>query len=325
MRPLSCECMSDLNLQEVHCQRGQVHSFKLCSRIHHQLVPIVAHPHILSCNLNQLPPSKERINDFAPTEDRPFVLGLPTGSSPEGVYELLVKAYKAGRISFKHVVTFNMDEYVGIPQDHPESYHSFMYKHFFSHVDVPPNQVHILNGNASDLDLECQEYEEKILKYGGIELFLGGIGTDGHLAFNEPGSSLASRTRVKTLTYETVIANARFFENDITQVPRQALTVGIVTVLAAHEVVIIILGQHKALAVQKCLEEGVNHMWTLTCLQLHPHPLIVVDEEATSELKVKTVKYFKSIDQSAQELGVDQKIPRASAKSIKGTPNANGV
>lgn len=279
----------------------------------------------MSCNLNQLPPSKERINDFAPTEDRPFVLGLPTGSSPEGVYELLVKAYKAGRISFKHVVTFNMDEYVGIPQDHPESYHSFMYKHFFSHVDVPPNQVHILNGNASDLDLECQEYEEKILKYGGIELFLGGIGTDGHLAFNEPGSSLASRTRVKTLTYETVIANARFFENDITQVPRQALTVGIVTVLAAHEVVIIILGQHKALAVQKCLEEGVNHMWTLTCLQLHPHPLIVVDEEATSELKVKTVKYFKSIDQSAQELGVDQKIPRASAKSIKGTPNANGV
>jgi len=279
----------------------------------------------LSCNLNQLPPLKERINDFAPTEDRPFVLGLPTGSSPEGVYELLVKAYKAGRISFKHVVTFNMDEYVGIPQDHPESYHSFMYKHFFSHVDVPPNQVHILNGNASDLDLECQEYEEKILKYGGIELFLGGIGTDGHLAFNEPGSSLASRTRVKTLTYETVIANARFFENDITQVPRQALTVGIATVLAAHEVVIIILGQHKALAVQKCLEEGVNHMWTLTCLQLHPHPLIVVDEEATSELKVKTVKYFKSIDQSAQELGVDQKIPRASAKSIKGTPNANGV
>ncbi len=279
----------------------------------------------MSCNLNQLPPLKERINDFAPTEDRPFVLGLPTGSSPEGVYELLVKAYKAGRISFKHVVTFNMDEYVGIPQDHPESYHSFMYKHFFSHVDVPPNQVHILNGNASDLDLECQEYEEKILKYGGIELFLGGIGTDGHLAFNEPGSSLASRTRVKTLTYETVIANARFFENDITQVPRQALTVGIATVLAAHEVVIIILGQHKALAVQKCLEEGVNHMWTLTCLQLHPHPLIVVDEEATSELKVKTVKYFKSIDQSAQELGVDQKIPRASAKSIKGTPNANGV
>jgi len=325
MRPLSRERMSDLILQEVHCQRGQVHSFKLCSRIYHQLVPIVAHPQILSCNLNQLPPSKERINDFAPTEDRPFVLGLPTGSSPEGVYELLVKAYKAGRISFKHVVTFNMDEYVGIPQDHPESYHSFMYKHFFSHVDVPPTQVHILNGNASDLDVECQEYEEKILKYGGIELFLGGIGTDGHLAFNEPGSSLASRTRVKTLTYETVIANARFFENDITQVPRQALTVGIATVLAAHEVVIIILGQHKALAVQKCLEEGVNHMWTLTCLQLHPHPLIVVDEEATSELKVKTVKYFKSIDQSAQELGVDQKIPRASAKSVKGTPNANGV
>ena len=186
--------------------------------------------------------------------------------------------------------------------------------------------MHILNGNALDLDAECHEYEEKILKYGGIELFLGGIGSDGHLAFNEPGSSLASRTRVKTLTYETVLANARFFGNDIAQVPRQALTVGIATVLSAHEVVIIILGQHKALAVQKCLEEGVNHMWTLTCLQLHPHPLIVVDEEATSELKVKTVKYFKSIDQSAQQLGVDQKIPRASAKSFsKGSVNGNVV
>lgn len=207
-----------------------------------------------------------------------------------------------------------MDEYVGIPDSHPESYHSFMYQHFFSHVDVPPSQVHILNGNAPDLDAECAQYEEKIKSLGGIELFLGGVGADGHIAFNEPGSSLASRTRLKTLTYDTVVANARFFDNDIHKVPRQALTVGVATVLDAHEVVIIINGVHKALAVQKCLEEGVNHMWTLTSLQMHRFALIVVDEEATSELKVKTVNYFKSIDRQAQALGVEQDIPKPAAR-----------
>jgi len=175
--------------------------------------------------------------------------------------------------------------------------------------------VHILDGNAPDLAKECQEYEEKIKAAGGIELFLAGIGPDGHIAFNEPGSSLASRTRLKTLTHDTVVANARFFGNEVAQVPRQALTVGVATVLEAKEVVIIILGLHKALAVQKCLEEGVNHMWTLTSLQLHRYPLIVVDEEATSELKVKTVNYFKSIDRMAAELGVEQRIPRVEARA----------
>jgi glucosamine-6-phosphate isomerase len=123
------------------------------------------------------------------------------------------------------------DEYVGIPRDHPESYHSFMYKHFFSHVDVDPSNIHILNGNAPDLEAECHEYEEKIKSAGGIELFLGGVGPDGHIAFNEPGSSLRSRTRVKTLAYDTILANSRFFGNDLSQVPRMALTVGVQTVL----------------------------------------------------------------------------------------------
>jgi glucosamine-6-phosphate isomerase len=123
------------------------------------------------------------------------------------------------------------DEYVGIPREHPESYHSFMYKHFFSHVDVRPENINILNGNASDLEAECQSYEERIEKAGGIELFLGGIGPDGHIAFNEPGSSLKSRTRVKTLAYDTIIANSRFFGNNVDQVPRMALTVGVQTVL----------------------------------------------------------------------------------------------
>ncbi|QSS62696.1 glucosamine 6-phosphate deaminase [Histoplasma capsulatum] len=242
-----------------------------------------------------------RIKQFAPSEDRPFVLGLPTGSSPQTVYRILVQRYKAGEISFKHVITFNMDEYVGLPRDHPESYHSFMYKHLFSHVDIPPKNINILNGNAPDPIKECADYEAKILQVGGIDLFLGGVGADGHIAFNEPGSSLRSRTRVKTLAYDTLLANSRFFNNDISQVPRQAMTVGIQTILDSREVVIVVTGAHKATALQKGIESGVNHMWTLSALQLHPHPLIVVDEDATLELKVKTVKYFVSIEQAGTD------------------------
>jgi glucosamine-6-phosphate deaminase len=170
-----------------------------------------------------------------------------------------------------------------------------MYKHFFSHVNVHPRNIHILNGNAPDLEAECVAYEAAIKAHGGIDLFLGGIGPDGHIAFNEPGSSLASRTRVKTLAYDTIIANSRFFDNDLEKVPKMALTVGVQTVLEAREVVIIITGPHKALALQKCIEGGVNHMWTLSALQLHPHPMIVVDEDATLELQVKTVKVGYSL------------------------------
>ncbi|KAL1301868.1 hypothetical protein AAFC00_006050 [Neodothiora populina] len=250
-----------------------------------------------------------RIKAFGPSPARPFVLGLPTGSSPEKIYQHLVRRHKNGDISFRDVVTFNMDEYVGIPREHPESYHSFMYKHFFSHVDINPSNINILNGNAPDLVAECIAYEEKIKRAGGIELFLGGIGPDGHIAFNEPGSSLASRTRVKTLAYDTIVANSRFFDNDINKVPKMALTVGVQTVLDAREVLIVITGAHKALALQKCIEGGVNHMWTLSSLQLHPHAMIVVDEDATLELQVKTVKYFKSIEQVASTEGFTQVLP----------------
>ncbi|TDZ44735.1 Glucosamine-6-phosphate isomerase 1 [Colletotrichum trifolii] len=251
----------------------------------------------------------DRIKHFNPTPAQPFVLGLPTGSSPLGVYKTLVQKYKAGEISFENVITFNMDEYVGIPRDHPESYHSFMWKHLFSHVNIHPNNVNILNGNAPNLEAECVAYEDKIKAVGGIDLFLAGIGEDGHIAFNEPGSSLASRTRVKTLAYDTILANSRFFDNDISKVPRLALTVGVQTVLEAREVVSIIIGARKALALQRCIEQGVNHMWTLSSLQLHPHPMIVVDEDATLELQVKTVKYFKSIEKVAREEGFEQILP----------------
>lgn len=238
----------------------------------------------------------KKIRDFQPTAEKPFVLGLPTGSSPIGTYKELVAMHKAGKVSFKNVVTFNMDEYIGIPEDHPESYHSFMKENLFKHIDIPKENVNILNGNAKDLERECTEYEAKIKKVGGIHLFLGGIGPDGHIAFNEPGSSLSSRTRVKTLTYDTILANARFFENDITKVPKTALTVGVATVLDAKEVLIIINGYKKARALANVVEAGVNHMWTVSALQLHPHGIIVCDDEATLELKVGTVKYFKDIE-----------------------------
>jgi glucosamine-6-phosphate deaminase len=165
-----------------------------------------------------------------------------------------------------------------------------MWKHFFSHVNIHPSNVHILNGNAPNLEAECVAYEAAIKRAGGIDLFLAGIGADGHIAFNEPGSSLASRTRVKTLAYDTILANSRFFDYDLSKVPRMALTVGVQTVLEAREVVAIVLGPSKANALQKCVEEGVNHMWTLSALQMHPHPMIVCDEDATLELRVKTVK-----------------------------------
>ncbi len=236
------------------------------------------------------------INKFKPTPDKHFVLGLPTGSSPIGMYKELIELNKAGKVSFQNVTTFNMDEYVSLAEDHPESYHSFMWNNFFSHIDIKKENVNILNGNAPDLEKECRDYEERIKKAGGIHLFLGGIGPDGHIAFNEPGSSLGSLTRVKTLTMDTIIANSRFFDNDINKVPKTALTVGVKTVLDAEEVIILISGHNKARALSKVVEEGVNHMWTVSALQLHPKGMIVCDEAATYELKVGTVKYFKDIE-----------------------------
>jgi len=267
----------------------------------------------------------KRINDFKPTANRPFVLGLPTGSSPIPTYKALIKMVKEGKLSFKHVVTFNMDEYVGLPRDHQESYHTFMFREFFSHVDIPPQHVHILDGNAHDLHAECAAYEQLIKSVGGIELFLGGIGEDGHIAFNEPGSSLKSRTRIKTLAYDTILANARFFNNDINAVPRMALTVGVQTVLEAREVVVIVTGQRKALALSKAIEEGINHLWTLSALQQHPWALIVVDEDATLELRVKTVKYFKSIERVQDDVEKHHAELRAKGVGVVGGLGVGGL
>ena len=235
----------------------------------------------------------EKINHKNATEDKPFVLGCPTGSSPLGMYKELIRLNKEGKVSFENVITFNMDEYVGLPKEHPESYYSFMWNNFFNHIDIKPENVHILNGNAPDLLAECAAYEAAIEAAGGIDLFMGGIGPDGHIAFNEPGSSLGSKTRIKTLTTDTIIANSRFFDGDINQVPKQALTVGVGTVMAAKEVMILCNGHVKARALKHAIEESINHMWTVSMLQAHPHGIIVCDEPACAEIKVGTYRYFK--------------------------------
>ncbi len=196
-----------------------------------------------------------RINEANPTAEKPFVLGCPTGSSPLGMYKHLIELNKAGKVSFEHVVTFNMDEYCGLPEEHPESYHSFMWNNFFSHINIKKENVNI-----------------------------------------EPGSSLSSRTRQKTLTLDTKIANSRFFDGDINKVPSTALTVGVGTVTSAKSVLLIVNGYNKARALQQGVEGAVSQMWTITALQLHQKAIIVADESATMELKVGTYRYFKDIE-----------------------------
>ena len=242
-----------------------------------------------------------RIKAKAAVTDKPFVLGLPTGGTPVATYQELIRMYKAGEVSFENVITFNMDEYVGLPEEHPESYHSFMAKNFFDHVNVPKENINILNGNAEDLVAECAAYEEMIQSLGGIELFIGGIGSDGHIAFNEPGSSLASRTREVRLLPETIRDNSRFFDNDLSKVPTRALTVGVGTVTDSREVMILINGSQKAHALCKAVEGNVTQMCPVSALQLHPASIIVCDDDAAVELQVKTFRFYKQEERLAKE------------------------
>ncbi len=238
-----------------------------------------------------------RIKTAKPTAKKPFVLGLPTGSTPLGVYKELIKLYQNKKISFEHIVTFNMDEYIGLSPEDKNSYHHFMYENFFNYININKKNIHILNGQTKDYAQECDNYEKAIKAYGGIDLMLGGVGSDGHIAFNEPFSSLSSRTRIKTLAPSTIKDNSRFFDNDVTKVPTQALTMGVGTIMDSKEVIIMATGENKAEAIHQAIEGSINHVWTITALQQHRYGIIVCDEAAVKKLSPSTIEYFKSIEE----------------------------
>ena len=240
----------------------------------------------------------EKSEAKAAVTGKPFVLGLCTGSAPIETYAELARMVQAGELSFRNVISFNMDEYVGLPEEHPESYHSFMHTNLFSKIDEPKENIHILNGNAEDLDAECAAYEKAIEQAGGFDLFLGGIGEDGHIAFNEPFSPLTSRTRVVTLTEDTRVVNSRFFGGDMNLVPKQALSVGVATVTDSKEVVILAFGPKKARAIHDAVEGPYSHMCTVSALQNHQNGIIVADEASVGELKVNSYKYFKAVEEA---------------------------
>lgn len=229
-----------------------------------------------------------RINDFSPSASKPFVLGLPTGSSPEGVYARLIQAYKDKKVSFKNVVTFNMDEYVGLKPSDPQSYHYFMFNKFFNHIDIPRENINILNGLAEDVEKECKDYEAKIHKYPRINFFMGGLGPEGHLAFNEAGSKRTSVTREVTLVQSTIDANSRFFGNDPSKVPKTALSVGISTILDnTEEIAIIVLGLAKHFALDKTINGKRNDpKYPSSYLQDH-HNVLIVSDTGAAGLKSK--------------------------------------
>lgn len=240
----------------------------------------------------------EAINSANPTAQQPFVLGLPTGATPLATYQRLIQAYQAKRVSFEHVITFNMDEYLGIAKTSPDSYHHFMHHHFFDHVDIRAENIHILDGDSADPANECAEFEQKIQSVGGIDLFLGGVGSDGHIAFNESGTALHSQTRLCQLSEKTRSDNARFFDHNIERVPTHALSVGVGTIMAAQSVVILASGRHKANAIAAAIEGGVNHLSPISYLQLHRDSIIVADINACEELKVKTLRHFQHIERA---------------------------
>ena len=216
----------------------------------------------------------------------PAVLGLATGSSPLAIYDDLVARYEAGRLSFGRARGFTLDEYVGLPADHPERYRTVIDTVFVSRVDFAPGAVQGPDGLATDIPAACAQYEDAIAEAGGVDLQILGIGTDGHIGFNEPGSSLASRTRIKTLTRQTRIDNARFFDDDIEQVPTHCLTQGLGTIMAARHVILVATGRSKAEAVHHLVEGSVSAMWPASILQHHPHVTVLLDGAAARRLQL---------------------------------------
>lgn len=210
--------------------------------------------------------------------ERP-VLGLATGSTPVGMYERLIEEFKNNRISFKNVITFNLDEYVGLTKDNPASYHYFMMDKLFNHVDMPLENIHIPNGVAEDLQQECLRYEEMIREAGGIDLQILGIGLNGHIGFNEPGTKFTSRTHVVKLTESTRQANSRFF-NSIDEVPTEAITMGIETIMESKEIILLVSGENKADTVARLLSGQITEEFPASVLHKHENVTVIADEAA---------------------------------------------
>jgi len=221
------------------------------------------------------------------------VLGLATGSSPVGLYKELIRMHKEEGLDFSHVTTFNLDEYVGLAPDHDQSYHYFMYENLFKHVNIPMENTHVPSGTTSNYKAFCRWYEDRIVEAGGIDIQVLGIGSDGHIAFNEPTSSLGSRTRLKTLTAQTIDDNARFFDKK-EDVPIYSITMGVGTILEAEQLVLVANGAGKADAVAKMIEGPVTSMITASALQLHPDSAVFIDEPAAADLSM--IEYYQWIE-----------------------------
>lgn len=220
------------------------------------------------------------------------VLGMATGSTPLGLYQELVRLHKEESLDFSQVTTFNLDEYVGLPVDHMQSYHFFMHENFFKHVNIPQQNIYIPSGTTSNYPAFCQWYEQRILDCGGIDLQILGIGSDGHIAFNEPTSSLNSRTRLKTLAKPTIDDNARFFDKR-EDVPVYAITMGVGTILEAKEIILLANGKNKADAIAEAIEGPVTSMVTASALQLHSSTKVYLDSDAAGSLQMR--EYYEWI------------------------------
>ncbi len=223
------------------------------------------------------------------------VLGMATGSTPLGVYQQLVKLHKEQGLDFSQVTTFNLDEYVGLPTDHPQSYHHFMHENFFKHVNIPLQNIYIPSGTTSNYRAFCQWFEQRIRECGGIDLQILGIGSDGHIAFNEPSSSLSSRTRLKTLAQSTIEDNSRFFDRP-EDVPIYAITMGVGTIMEADRIILLASGEKKADAIAKAVEGPVTSMITASALQMHAKSRVYLDTAAASKLQMRN--YYDWINEN---------------------------
>ncbi len=236
-----------------------------------------------------------KVKDYEEASDKAFevmkkfiepgkVLGLATGSTPLGLYQRMVKDHKENGTSYKQIKSFNLDEYVGLPITHPESYYAFMHRNLFDHIDIPEENTHVPSGLGEDLEAQARHYDEMIAE-SPVDVQLLGIGSDGHIAFNEPGTAFDSGTHVTDLAESTIKDNCRFFDNDITKVPTQAVTQGIGTIMKAKSILLIATGANKAQAVKDMIEGPIDEKCPASILQKHPDVTVIVDEAAASLLK----------------------------------------